>query len=56
MKKLLFFIFLTSCTSSSSTFKDNSHDFDFNKVLNFDEFTQLLIKYAKETPYPNIDK
>jgi hypothetical protein len=55
MKKLFLLIFLTSCTSSSSLYKNNFQNLDFKKNLNFDEFKKHITEYAKITPYPNID-
>ena len=56
MKKIFFLIFITSCTSSNSIYKNNIQNFDFSKKLSFDEFKQLIKEYAEISPYPNIDK
>ena len=54
MKKIIFFLILTSCTSTNS-FKTNEV-LDFNDNLSFDQFNLMLKKYAIIAPYPNIDK
>ena len=58
MKKLILFIFLISCTSTSSNNlnKKNIVELDFTKNLTFSEFKSLLTKYNDITDYPNIDK
>ncbi|MDC0615968.1 hypothetical protein OAO77_01180 [Candidatus Pelagibacter sp.] len=56
MKKLFLFLFLISCAAPNSNYNVNNEILDFNKDLTFDEFNQLLIKYAETTPYPNIDQ
>jgi len=56
MKKLFFFLFLISCAAPNSNYNVNNQILDFNKDLTFDEFNQLLIKYAETTSYPNIDQ
>ena len=56
MKKLLILFFLVSCVSSNSNVSTNNKKLNFNDDLSFDEFNQLLIQYAKTSPYPNIDK
>jgi len=55
MKKLFVFFFLVSCSSPITSNKNNIA-LDFNDNLTFDEFSELLIKYAKTSPYPNIDQ
>ena len=54
MKKLIFFLLLTSCVSSNSI--KNNEIFNFNDDLSFDQFNLLLKKYANNSPYPNINK
>ena len=56
MKKFFFFIFLTSCSSLNSNYSVNNQNFSLNKNLSFDEFKQLVIEYAKSSPYPDIDR
>tara|TARA_B110001450_G_scaffold187235_1_gene175307 strand:- start:273 stop:443 length:171 start_codon:yes stop_codon:yes gene_type:complete len=55
MKKFLLFLFLISCTTHNSNYNVNKEVLDFDKDLTFEQFNILLIKYAKRTPYPNID-
>jgi len=54
MKKLFFFFFLVSCASSNVNYNKNTL-LGFNNNLTFEEFRELLVEYAKTTPYPNID-
>ena len=56
MKKLFLFIFLISCASPNSNYNVNNEVLDFDKDLTFNEFNNLIIKYAETTPYPNIDQ
>ena len=56
MKKLIILLFLVSCVSPNSNINTNNTKFNFNDDLSFDEFNQLLIQYAKTSPYPNIDQ
>ena len=57
MKKLIILLFLlASCVSPNSNIDTNNPQLNFNDDLSFDEFKQLLIQYAKTSPYPNIDK
>ena len=51
MKKIIFLIFLTACTSNNV----NNNILDFNKDLTFDEFKILLEEYNKKKGYPDID-
>ena len=55
MKKIFLFIFLSSCVVPNSDISTNKKSFEFNKNLNFDEFHQLLIKYADSSSYPDIN-
>tara|TARA_B110001450_G_C17608347_1_gene476135 strand:- start:225 stop:392 length:168 start_codon:yes stop_codon:yes gene_type:complete len=55
MKKLIFLIFLVSCSPNLKS-TDVNKSFKFNDDLSFDEFNNLLIIYAEKSPYPNIDK
>ena len=56
MKKLIFFCFLISCASPNHNYNVKNEVLDFNKNLTFDEFAELIIKYAKISTYPNIDE
>ena len=51
MKKIIFLIFLTACTSKNV----NNNILDFNMDLTFDEFKVLLEEYNKKKEYPDID-
>ena len=51
MKKIIFLIFLTACTSKNV----NNDILDFNMDLTFDEFKVLLEEYNKKKGYPEID-
>ena len=51
MKKIIFLIFLTACTSKNV----NNDILDFNMDLTFDEFKVLLEEYNKKKGYPDID-
>ena len=51
MKKIIFLIFLTACTSKNV----NNNILDFNMNLTFDEFKILLEEYNKKKGYPDID-
>ena len=52
MKKIIFLIFLTACTSKNV----NNNVLDFNIDFTFDEFKILLEEYDKNKGYPTIDK
>ena len=56
MKKLIIFFFLASCVTPISNTDNSKTKLNFNDNLSFDEFNQLLIDYAKTSPYPNIDQ
>jgi hypothetical protein len=56
VKKLIILFFLASCVSPISTTDTIKTKLNFNDDLSFDEFNQLLIQYAKTSPYPNIDQ
>ena len=51
MKKIIFLIFLTACTSKNV----NNNILDFNMDLTYDEFKVLLEEYNKKKGYPDID-
>ena len=53
MKKIIFLIFLTSCTSKNVN--NNILDFNMDQDLTFDEFKVLLEEYNKKKGYPDID-
>ena len=52
MKKIIFVIFLTACSSE----KLNNNVLNFDNDLTFDEFKILLEEYNKINGYPEIDK
>ncbi len=56
MKKIIFLIFLTSCSSENLKENLNINDLNFDKDLTFDEFKVLLEEYNKINGYPEIDK
>ena len=51
MKKIIFLIFLTACSSKIV----NNNIPDFNMDLTYDEFKVLLEEYNKKKGYPDID-
>ena len=52
MKKIIFLIFLTACSSKNV----NNNILDFNMMdLTYDEFKVLLEEYNKKKGYPDID-
>ena len=51
MKKIIFLIFLTACTSKNV----NKDILDFNIDMSLDEFKVLLEEYNKKKGYPDID-
>ena len=56
MKRVLILFFLVSCASPNSNYDLNKTKLNFDKYLSLKEFQELLIKYAKKNPYPNIDE
>ena len=56
MRKCILFLFLLSCSSPNSNYNVNDEVLDFEKKLTFEEFNNLLIKYSKKNPYPDIDQ
>ena len=52
MKKIVFFLLLSSCSSNNLT----TEIINFDKDLSFKEFKELVIKYSKISKYPDIDK
>jgi len=55
MKKFIFLLFLTACTTKNIENNLNNEIFDFNIDLNFEEFETLLDKYNKVKGYPDIN-
>jgi hypothetical protein len=55
MKKILILFFLTSCVSSNTFNKPDGSKLNFTDDLSFNEFNQLLIEYAENSSYPNIN-
>ena len=51
MKKVIFLIFLTACSSKNI----NNNVLNFNNDLTYDEFKVLLEEYNKKKEYPDID-
>ena len=51
MKKIIFLIFLTACSSKNI----NNNILDFNMDITYDEFKVLLEEYNKKKGYPDID-
>ena len=51
MKKIIFLIFLTACSSKNV----NNNILDFNMDLTYDEFKVLLEEYNKKKRYPDIN-
>ena len=56
MKKLIILFFLVSCVSPNQNINMSKTKFDFDNNISFDDFSKMLIEYAKISPYPNIDK
>jgi len=56
IKRVLILFFLVSCASPNSNYDLNKTKLNFDKDLSLKEFQELLIKYAKKNPYPNIDE
>jgi hypothetical protein len=50
VKKLIFLLFLTCCSSNDL----NKNIVNFDKNLTYDEFKELLVKYSKVSEYPDI--
>ena len=53
MKKIIFLIFLTACTSKNVN--NSILDFNMDLDLTFDEFKILLEEYNKKKGYSDID-
>ena len=57
MKKLLItFIIITGCSTYNDKLSYNNLDIKFSDNMSFEEFQVKLEEYAKNSPYPNIDK
>jgi len=56
MKRIFLFLFLISCASPNSNFNTENKVLDFNKDLTFNEFNELITKYAEISSYPDINK
>ena len=57
MKKLLItFIIITGCSTYNDKLSNNNLDIKFSDNMSFEEFQVKLEEYAKNSPYPNIDK
>ena len=56
MKKIFFLIFLSSCSTTIFNHNDEIKTLSFNDNLTIEEFNLLLIDYAKNNPYPDLDK
>ena len=53
MKKILLLLLLLSSCSNNNLSSKNVN-FNFDKDLTFNEFKDLLIKYNKLSPYPDL--
>ena len=56
MKKLVLFIFLTTCTNSQLNNNSKNVIIDFKKSTTFEDFKKKLEIYSINSPYPDIDK
>jgi len=54
MKKIIFLIFLTSCTHFNYDNSLNIKSLNFNEDLTFNEFKNLLKMYTKNAKYPDL--
>jgi hypothetical protein len=55
MKILLIIFFLASFSSPKSNIKSNYEELDFHNDLSYNEFKSLLIIYATNNDYPEIN-
>ena len=55
MKKLIFLLFLTACSTKNIENKLNNQVFDFNMDLSFEKFKMLLENYSNVKGYPDIN-
>ena len=53
---IFFLIFLSSCSTTIFNHNDEIKTLSFNDNLTIEEFNLLLIDYAKNNPYPDLDK
>ena len=56
MRTLLILFLLVSCVPPSPNVNHGNTGLNFNDDLSFDDFNNLLIEYAKTSPFPNISK
>ena len=56
MRRIFLLLILSSCTSLNSNLNESNKNITFNDDLNFEEFKALLIEYAQNNPYPNINE
>ena len=56
MKRLLILFFLASCSMPHPSTNSLNSPLVFSNNLSFIDFNDLLIEYAKISPYPNIDE
>jgi hypothetical protein len=56
VKKLLLFIFLTTCAAPQSSNNLKNNNYNFKKTTSFTDFMNELRNYSIKTPYPDIDK
>ena len=55
MKKILFLLFLTGCSTGNTNTVSSNKIFDFNNDLTFNEYKSLLKEYSKIKEFPDID-
>ena len=55
MRILLILFLLASCAPPSPNVNHGNTGLNFNDNLSFDDFNNLLIEYAKTSPFPNIN-
>ena len=57
MKKLLIiFIIITGCSTSNDKYSNTNLDIKFTDNISLEEFRVKLEEYAKNSPYPDLDK
>jgi|TARA_B110000438_G_scaffold250111_1_gene253752 hypothetical protein len=54
MKKIIFFIFLTSCSSTNIDNNLSIKNLSFDEDLSFNEFKNMLMIYSKRAKYPDL--
>ena len=52
---LLLLIILTSCSNINSQNNNIIDDIDIDRDLSFNEFKNIIIKYAEQSNYPDIN-